>query len=825
MDQGLITRWPGKSPDAEGISHAAVLHMLDVAAVAEILAPPLLPHPLRQAFLLLAALHDLGKVNLAFRAMLQTGTPQTAGRHWEVTEALLRAHDARLAGVLGASWQVRHELYAASAGHHGRPPGKELQDRRGQPWGQWQAMLAAAGPEAAQDAAAVIDAFLTLWPGASVEGRAHTDAMALSWQLAGLITAADWIGSNPAWFPPCPAAPDPAAYLRSARLRAQAAVQAAGISAPAVRDTSLFDIQLWPMQAACLQIPLPDGPALAILEDETGAGKTEAALILAQRMLREGKAQGLFFALPTMATADAMFARVAAALTRLFAGAPSLVLAHGRASLHQGFRDMKDARALNPDDPGPTEWLADGRRRALMATVGVGTVDQALLAVVRAKHAPLRQFGLASKILIVDEAHEMGDPYMGALLEGLLQMHAAQGGSAILMSATLDLSLRARLVTAFQAGAGRPVAADPGPAYPALTVSEATCPPIPARLSPRGQVAVRRLETLDQALDVVTAGVKQGAACLLIRNAVDEAVAAFRALQDQGIPSDLLHARFTLHDRKRHETQALATFGKERSARPGRVLVATQVVESSLDLDFDVMVSDLAPMAALVQRAGRLWRHMDLRPAAARPLDGPLLYVLSPDPDRVDGGAWAKAVLGQGAYVYPAPLLWRTARALFDVGVIDAPSDLRRLIEAAHSGEVAVPSALETADLTAIGQAGAQRNHAHSNRIGWAEGYRRGASGAGDADYPTRLGQPQTALVLMRNGAPWSGGEWKVDSCQLSEVQASLSRLNRLPLPESAPPPGLPDWLTATRHFVPVGDGGVICEGLRYVAEIGLLFD
>ncbi|MBL4556870.1 MAG: DEAD/DEAH box helicase [Rhodobacteraceae bacterium] len=176
---------------------------------------------------------------------------------------------------------------------------------------------------------------------------------------------------------------------------------------------------------------------LAIIEDETGAGKTEAALILAQRMLLAGKGRGLFVALPTMATADAMFRRTVQVVGKLFGMGATLTLAHGRAGLSVDFRDIVDAAVKSEDDATCSQWLSESRRRALLADVGVGTIDQALLAVLPVKFQTLRHFGLSSKILIVDEVHELGEPYIGAELEALLRMHKAAGGSAILLTATL----------------------------------------------------------------------------------------------------------------------------------------------------------------------------------------------------------------------------------------------------------------------------------------------------------------------------------------------------------------------------------------------------
>ncbi|MCX7645900.1 MAG: CRISPR-associated helicase Cas3' [Rhodobacteraceae bacterium] len=823
----ISARWPGKSAEGDRPEHPAVLHMLDVAAVAERLIAPLPhPEPLKQALALLCALHDLGKIAESFRRALREGAPQ-GFRHWEITEAHLWRQDAILAARLGSRDTRRDLLYAAAAGHHGRPSQRNRETSRSGngPGGEWKAMLDAAGPEAEADAAEVIRGFLDIWPGASLEGLDSLDAARrLSWQLNGLLTVADWVGSNALWFPPAPPTGDLAAYLEAARARAGAALREAGLVAPPAATGALFDFAPRPMQAACAEVPLRAGPMLALIEDETGSGKTEAALILARRMLAAGKGCGLYVALPTMATADAMFRRLRAVLPRLFDGAPSVTLAHGRAGLSEDWRDLALRRERDQDEPGPTDWLRDSRRRALLATVGVGTVDQALLAAVRAKHAALRQYGLSRNILIVDEVHEMGDPYMGVLLCQLLRIQAALGGSAILMSATLPQDLRAELVAAFEAGAGRAAPPDPGPGYPALTVPGVAAPAVAATASARGPVRVERLADPAAAADLLARAAAQGAACVWVRNAVDEAIAAVTDLRHRGVAADLLHARFALYDRKRHEAAALSTFGKDRAHRPGRVLVATQVVESSLDLDFDVMVSDLAPMAALIQRAGRLWRHMDRRPPGARPVPGPVLHVLSPEPGPEAGADFAAAELGQGVFVYDRAALWRTARALFAAGAIRAPEGLRALIAAAHADD-ALPSALEKAALRAEGRAGAARAHAAQNLVGWADGYRLGASGAGDADYPTRLGQEQTALVLMRGGAPWSGGGWSVESCQLSEVSASRERLKALSLPDADPPPGLPDWLTRTRQFVAVGEGGEICQGLKYLSMYGLLIE
>jgi CRISPR-associated endonuclease/helicase Cas3 len=661
-------------------------------------------------------------------------------------------------------------------------------------------------------------------------------AKRLSWWLPGLVATADWIGSNALWFPPEAAEGSMTIYLEQTRQRAAEAVAAAGLGRPGASEAALFDFVPRLMQMAADRIALRDGPMLALIEDETGAGKTEAALILAQRMLRAGKGIGLYFALPTMATADAMFARLRCSVGRMFAGGPSMTLAHGRAGLSVPFRDLVVGDRANPDEPGCSEWLAESRRRALLADVGVGTIDQALLAVLPVRHACLRLFGLSSKILIVDEVHEMGEPYMEAELAQLLRAQSGQGGSAILLSATLPLGLRARLMTAFEEGVGRASPQVTGLAYPALTVAggDAVAPPVRRDGTSRGPVTAVRIDSETAALDLLVRRAGQGAACVFVRNAVDSAIAAVQALRARDVSAELLHARFALCDRKRHEAAALARFGKDGQRRAGRVLVATQVVESSLDLDFDVMVSDLAPMAALVQRAGRLWRHMALRPAATRPVRGPELHVLAPDSGAVVDERWLHATLGPGAHVYPIDLQWRTAQVLFDAGQITAPDGLRDLIETAHGKDLPVPQELILAELRTEGEGHAARNRGEANVVRLEEGFRRGAGGWEDAEFPTRLGRPQRQLVLARPGSwglePWAGGGWTPDACQLSEVQSAAFRLARLPLPDQATPEiaavvgAWPDWRRATALLCPVGGEGRICDGLSYDRNLGLLF-
>lgn len=825
------TDWPGKSAVVlNGPEHPAAFHMLDVAAVAErLIAPFTFSAPLRNAMVVLAGLHDVGKISESFRAMLRGGVAQPGFRHWELSEALFYVEDARIAARLGGTPRVRQMLYAAAAGHHGRPsdhmlgvfPPETCLSR------ELRTALKCVG-EGLDPAARLIDAFCDLWPEASLDGLTLSDATLLSWWLAGFCAAADWVGSNPKWFQPKTAADSLATYLEQTRSVAAHAVAEAGIAGTGSRAGRLFDFELRPMQAACSTASLPDGPVLAIVEDETGTGKTEAALLLAHRMCLAGKGRGLFFALPTMATADAMFSRASDIVGRMFDN-PFVTLAHGRAGLSVPFRDLvQGSRTGGPGEITSSDWLAESNRRALLADVGIGTIDQALLSVLPVRFQTLRTYGLSSKILVVDEVHEMGEPYIAEELTALLKMHRAAGGSAILLTATLPLSLRSKLLATYNG-------ASDDAAYPALTVAGGeVITRFPAEDRPvKGAVKIERLNAASDAVALLKRMAAQGAACVWVRNAVDDAIEAVEALGDSGVDARLLHARFALSDRKRIEAEILARVGKNGKGREGFVLVGTQVLESSLDLDFDVMLSDIAPVAALIQRAGRLWRHMDVRPASGRPVAGPVLHVLSPDPMQIEDDRWLHGTLGKGAWVYAITDVWRSASVLFAQGRIGVPREQRALIEAVYGDDAAsVPDVLLKADLDKEGRAGADRGLAWHNIVKFSEGYRKAGRGNDDVNYPTRPGEEARVLCLARRTqqglVPWAGGEGP-EAWALSEVSAHRKRVDGLSLPDQSLPDimeitkGWPEWKRKQVRLCPVDEDGAIGNGLHYDAERGLI--
>ena len=639
-----------------------------------------------------------------------------------------------------------------------------------------------------------------------------------SFALAGLAVLADWIGSNQEWFPYREPEdfPDLGCYWNHTRERAVRAVEEAGVLPADARDRVDYDALidapaiLSPMQEWARSVELPAGPALFMIEDETGSGKTEAALMLAHRLMASDRADGLYVALPTMATANAMFDRLGVAHRRLFAEGtePSVALAHGAREMHDGFRSavLRGGRSEAPysdarrrDDESETTastacaaWIADDRRRAFLADAGAGTVDQALLSILPNRHQSLRLLGLMRRVLILDEVHAY-DAYMQREIETLLEFQAGLGGSAILLSATLPLSVRRRLAAAFAKGLGKTEdglgMAPGGLEYPMATLRAAdgeVTTRVPGRPG-RGRVLpVRFLREPAEALAVVEQAARAGKAVLYIRNTVDDALDAQMALTTRGLDPDLFHARFALIDRLAREKRVVDTFGKRSTPaeRAGKVLIATQVVEQSLDLDFDVLISDLAPVDLLVQRAGRLWRH-DWRERAGCPE----LLVVGPEPEADAKADWFGKVFPRAAHVYrDHARLWLTARVLEDAGAIESPDGLRSLIETVYGddADACIPDALTESFFSAEGRAGAERGIATTGVLKLGNGYVRDG-GAWDTDMrtPTRLvDDPRMTLRLarLRDGRiePYaldeaSGELWR--AWRLSEVGVSARRV------------------------------------------------
>lgn len=464
-------------------------------------------------------------------------------------------------------------------------------------------------------------------------------------RLAGLTSFADWIGSSFELEKFQHAQlDDPRAYLADARALARQKLAEIDWQprTPLITRPRSF-AETFPFPPRPLQLgaeTMLDGvsaPTLLLVEAPMGEGKTELALFAHLSLQRQLGHRGLYIALPTQATGNAMFRRTAKFL-EAFGGRPlDLQLLHGGKELSRDFQELR----LRPNTPAPNttrnvpdapqeeignkteaqrnisarEWFTV-RKRALLSEYGVGTVDQALLGVLPVAHQFIRLWGLGNRVVVLDEVHAY-DVYTGHLIEELVKWLHALGSSVILMSATLPRARREALMRAYGA------IETPEAGYPRLTrVSGGAAQSLSVQADASRKQSIE-LHGLSEGMEAVTARALDlhagGGITAVIVNTVQRAQQVRQALAKAGVPDDdilLFHARLRNKDRREKETQVLKKLGKEGERPPRLILLGTQVLEQSLDYDADVMLTDLAPLDLILQRAGRLHRHK--RPKESR---------------------------------------------------------------------------------------------------------------------------------------------------------------------------------------------------------------
>ena len=742
------------------------------------------------------AIHDIGKFAGSFQSLagdlgpaLVPGDRRGLVKHrhdtlgWVACAHLIDSHLASSLDWNDLTFLL--QLTRTFTGHHGKPP-MESEGSSGAPIIRAERCFSKEDLHAAEAYAREVLRLFVKAPLPPVNDSHLEILNRHSWTLAGLAVLSDWLGSDSRRFQYCEDPMDLSRYWSDIAVpTAQQSVAEAGLGHQQARPwTGAKEYlphltELTPLQQYAATVSIGSGPQFFLLEDVTGAGKTEAALLLCHRLISCGNAAGFYFALPTMATANQMYRRVGKLYRGMFAAdaTPSLVLSHGAREMVEGFREsiLHPMAANDRDDLPPAgaqcnAWIADSRKKALLADAGVGTVDQALLGVLPVRHQSLRLLGLASKVLVVDEVHGYDD-YISCLLATMVRAQAGQGGSVVLLSATVPASLRSALVEAFQAGLGSnnadPIEADGR--YPLATHANADGVRSEACETRSQMVRSVRMETLsdeDAAEALILRWASEGRAVCWIRNTVEDARRAFTRLQGSMDPEHLclFHSQFVMGDRLRIEAEVLSRFGSESTPemRRGRVLIGTQVVEQSLDLDFDEMIVDLAPVDLVIQRAGRLQRHLR-DPFGARSAQEsrpqPVLHVLTPAFTEEPTAEWYKTLFPKAAYVYDDHgHLWLTLRALLQSGTIETPGDIggvgsvRSLVEAVY-GEAAhpVPSGLWSASQKAAGKRRAESSLAHFNVLQLSRGYRMDA-GDWDAETktPTRLGDEGRLIYLAR---------------------------------------------------------------------------
>lgn len=834
MNQDLSEAWAfGKlrrCPD--GVTwHPLVDHLADVAAVFEALctcrgirrsleagAGRPLGEPDIARLSALVFLHDLGKANAGFQAKRWLDEERPRGRltagHGAEAIAVLDASDhseeaegllLRLPILEMCEWgspETLNNLLRASIAHHGRP----IADTPD--WFNARIHWTARdGYDPAKQLDCIAAALKRFLPGAFVErGLPLPDTPRFAHYFAGLVQLSDWLGSDTRFFPFSESGED---RVVTSRERARDAVRDIGLDAESYRQplkhippsfTDVFDAPAaYPSQAAMADAALG---RVVVLEAETGSGKTEAALWRYFHLLARGDVDSLYFALPTRVAATQAYRRICDALARAWpTGAPVAVRALSGYAAADGEtpQALPDFKVLWSDDPSDAEvgrrWAGESAKRFLAAPVAVGTVDQALLGTLQVKHAHLRHALAARSLLVIDEVHA-SDAYMGVLIEQLIAAQVALGGHTLLLSATLGAAARARYLAAgtrkaVQLPALAEACAMPYPAISDVTGLRATSG------AQREKCVAWRCEDVIDDVDRVAAlaldAAAQGARVLVIRNTVPAAVATLAALEAATPDTSFLfrhadvitlhHSRFSREDRPMLDTAVETQLGKGRPSGP-LIVVGTQTLEQSLDLDADFLITDLCPMDVLLQRIGRLHRHR--RAPEARPSEfrEARVVVLTPaGGDLVPYLARPRHGLGRfrdggGVYV-DVRILEATRRLIGAEPHIHIPADNRRLVESATH-----PEALDVLALQGEAWAG------HGQQIDGDTGARRTSAKLGLLPLDTAFAElafPKDVKLATRLGAAD-----RVVNFDPPLLGPFGNRIRELPIRHHLLPPGLP---------------------------------
>lgn len=434
-------------------------------------------------------------------------------------------------------------------------------------------------------------------------------------------------------------------------------------------------------------------PGIVIFEAPMGMGKTEAALVAVEQLAKKTGRTGMFFGLPTQATSNGIFSRVSAWLENLtddVSSERSVRLIHGKAALNKEFSDLPKSRNIHEEDTNDkntvsvNDWFS-GRKLSMLDDFTVGTIDQFLLVALKQKHLMLRHLGFANKVVVIDEVHAY-DAYMGVYLYQAIKWMGAYGVPVVVLSATLPIEKRNELVKNYLEGkdifledgeAMLPGKFYSNEAYPLLTITdgEKVIQLEDFEREAGTDFEVRKLskaesEDIAELIKSITGEGVVGVIVNTVRKAQEYARICSEAFGEQNV--FLLHSSYIATDRYKKEEELLRTIGKNGDRPKFKIVIGTQVIEQSLDIDFDVLITELAPMDLILQRMGREHRHKNNK----RPthLEVPKVYVLNSTEYDFDKGS---------TYVYDEYLLFRTEYFLPEK--INLPNDISHLVQLVYS--------------------------------------------------------------------------------------------------------------------------------------------
>lgn len=799
--------------------HPLIAHCADVAAVLEQLLLPdatigrrlagaleqeeLTPAQ-RARLIFLAVLHDMGKTGHGFQTKVRPQgergryTPEQRGHVQTLLHstgyAPLKALIVReLLPAVGKDLRTAQDLFFAAIAHHGRPWQPRTDNRNDVLWKQ-----DGSGRDPLAEMRRLIR-HAERWSGLN---DAPVDELAplpsrFTHLFAGALTLADWIGSTVGAFPFAKVADaDPDGYWYEARERAAAACARIGV-VPRTTTVSLVGMPLletlFPdtfrerkhqptdLQKYVSAMPLPEPGTRLLIESETGSGKTEAALTLYARLRAAGLVSGLMFALPTRATASAMYDRVKEALKGMYSSEspPTVALAvGGRQPRTESNEELVAEQPQTWPDPADRElanWASSSNKKFFAAEIVVGTLDQVLLGGLPVKHAHLRLAALSRHLLVVDELHSY-DRYMAEVLTRVLDLHTGAGGIALFMSATLSDAERQRY------SGGPEHTRREAEQLPYPTVSVCKQPGAGWRdmpLTPHGRPKIVRWETTaeDEALHEAIVAAQDGARVCILCNTVNRARAAVAFLRDAAYEALLwrpngsentppYHSRYTQPDRLKLDEEVRKRFGKAAAAtQGGTILVSTQVVEQSLDVDFDLLITDLCPVDVLLQRIGRLHRHRERDAHRPELYTQPRALVIAPKEGNFAPHLKKKALdLGWGQdRAYPNYADGElTLQVIHRHPSIEIPRDNRALVEAVYHCEALEPlwddAAWSEYLPRAMGDELKKQSHGRSMALDFRITYTESAlafDNAQEQRIRTRLGDETVRIELPGEVRPW----------------------------------------------------------------------
>lgn len=519
--------------------------------------------------------------------------------------------------------------------------------------------------------------------------------------LSGLVIMADWIASNEKYFPLFPLE---ITVVDDLELRIMNGFEKwredvsdpweAELNDPDTLYNERFSFIPRNVQSVFAEvIENTKNPGIFILEAPMGLGKTEAALVAVEQLARKTGRSGMFFGLPTQATSNGIFPRIETWLENISKdddGKLGLRLLHGKAALNPDFDALKKRSAaqnvnIDGDQNGSVtvnEWFS-GRKTGSLDDFVVGTVDQFLMVALKQKHLALRHLGFSKKVVVVDEVHAY-DAYMSQYLYQAVRWMGAYKVPVIILSATLPVDRRLRLVEQYVRGLGYkkkefllPEGSLKSDAYPLITYSDNNEIKQVYEFAPIKNKAVHIVcyeneDVTSLIADLIEKGGIIGIVVNTVKRAQDLAITCSEIFGAENVI--LLHSSFIATDRIGKEVQLLKTIGKDANRPFQKIIIGTQVIEQSLDIDFDVLISDLAPMDLLIQRTGRLHRHNILRP---KKHEVPVVYVLGTS-STLDFESGSETVYG-------GYLLARTQAAL--PKVLSIPKDISPLVQKVYGQE------------------------------------------------------------------------------------------------------------------------------------------